>query len=369
MPSAPALFVTLRGHLQAGGGGVQWCSREYHDTLDAAGLAPQVLPFDIDRGLRARLLRRLRPRPYAHRLPAGLAAEIAAQARRLDSRWCFLNNTDALALAPALRAAAPDLRLVFLSHGAELTDVINNLRLAPETAPREQHAAPWLGRLLQEELRLRASLHGAVVISEPDLLVEEWLGSPRVAYLPRSVPSTPLPLAPVVGRVGCVATLDHGPNLHGLRLLADALAPHPEVRLRLVGGPAPVGRELASRHPAIDYLGRLDEDALRAEAATWRAFVNPIFCPARGASTKVATALGWGLPVLTTPHGARGYRWPAGTLPLADGPAALAALVRDVATASDPAPSLAAAETLRRAAPDLAESAALLRALLARVAP
>ncbi len=366
----PVLFVTPRAFLTpAGGGGVQWCTREYHATLTAAGFAVHDLPFDIDRSPLARVLRRLRPCPYKNRVPRGFVAHVASQARRLGARWCFLNNTDALGLAAELRQAAPDLRLVFLSHGVELTDVVNNLRLAPETAPREQHSPLWLGRLLREEIRLRAALHGTVVISEPDLLAEEWLGSRAVACLPRAVPSAPLPLAPVAGRVGCVATLDHGPNLHGLRLFAAALAAHPGVRLRLVGGPDSVGRELAARHPAIDYLGRLDDASLHLEAATWRAFVNPIFCPARGASTKVATALGWGLPVLTTPHGARGYRWPADTLPLADDPAALAALAARVATAPDPAPWTAAADSIRRAAPDLAQSAALLGDLLARIAP
>lgn len=348
---------------------MRWCSREYRDTLAAAGLGPEVLEFDLDLSLRSRLLRRLLPRPYAYRPPARFAAEAATHARRLGAEVCFLNNTAALSLAPALRAAAPSLRLVFLSHGAELTDVVNNLRLTPETAPRDQRSAPWLGRLLLEELRLRSALDGAVVIAEPDVLVEEWLGTPAVAFLPRTVPAAALPLAPVPGRVGCVSTLDHGPNLQGIRLLVAALDPVSGVRLRLVGGPESLGRELASSHPTVDYLGPLDDPSLLAEAATWRAFVNPLFCPARGASTKVATALGWGLPVLTTPQGRRGYRWPEDALPLADTPESLAALACRVATAHDSELShwRNLADHTARAAPDLPEAARLLHAFLSRL--
>ena len=367
MTPAPSLFVTLHSHLQPGGGGVQWCSREYHQTLVAAGLQPYVVTFEIDRSLRARFLRRFRPRPYTHRIPGGLGLKITAQAQQHGARWCFLNNTDALALAPILHARMPSLHLVFLSHGAEITDVVNNLRLAPETAGREQTTPCWLGRLLQSEIAIRASLTGSVVISEPDLLIEKWLGSPAAVFLPRSIPRDPLLATGLPGRVGCVATLDHGPNLHGLRLFAEALGRHSGVRLRLVGGPVDYGRCLASQHPIIDYLGPLDDAQLRAEAATWRAFVNPVFCPARGASTKVSTALGWGLPVLTTPDGARGYTWPSGTLPLSESPTALAALACELAEATNPAPSRAAAERLVHAAPTPAQTAAALTTFLEQI--
>ena len=346
---------------------MQWCSREYHQTLVAAGLHPHAVTFEIDRSIRARFLRRFRPRPYAYRIPGGLGPEIAALAQQHGARWCFLNNTDALPLAPVLRALIPALRLVFLSHGAEITDVVNNLRLAPETAARGQNTPCWLGRLVQSEIDLRANIAGSVVISEPDLLIEKWLGSPAAVFLPRSITRDPLPATGLPGRVGCVATLDHGPNLHGLRLFAEALGRHSGVRLRLVGGPVDYGRCLASQHPIIDYLGPLDDAQLRAEAATWRAFVNPVFCPARGASTKVSTALGWGLPVLTTPDGARGYTWPSGTLPLSESPTALAALACELAEATNPAPSRAAAERLVHAAPTPAQTAAALTTFLEQI--
>jgi hypothetical protein len=368
-PSAPgpALFVTNHEFLTTDGGGVQWCTREYRDTLIAAGFDLHNITFSIDRSPWARLLRRLRPRPFANRLPRRLAVAIAQAASSLGAQWCFLNNTDACSVAPALRLAAPHLRLVFLSHGVELTDIVNNLRLTPETIPFTHRQAGWLGHLLLKEIELRAVLDGVVTISEPDATMESWLGAKSILTIPRSVPRNDLHHVACLGRVGCVSTLDHGPNLHGLRLLAESLARKKGVNLRLVGGPEHIGRELAELYPTITYCGKLDDAALRAEAQTWKAFVNPIFCRARGASTKVATALGWGLPVLTTTHGARGYRWNAELLPLTETPSQLADLVSAVATAPQPNEWASAAHAIRDLAPDLTDAASLLHDQLKKI--
>lgn len=359
-----ALFVTPGGTLQPGGGGVQWCTREYFATLTTAGFTPQEFPFGPDRSLRARLMRRLRPRPHDNYLSPELAGRIVMAAHQADARWIFLNNTAAGALAPALRRANPALRLVFLSHGAEITDVVNNLRLGSVAMPAHQARASWLGHLLVAEIAQRAALDATITISQPDTEVERWLGAKATLFLPRQVVSRPLPLAPVPGRVGCVATLDHGPNRHGLEELASVLDQTGGVVLRLVGGPETIGRALATRFRSIHYCGRLDDETLAAEAATWRAFVNPIFCPARGASTKVATALGWGLPVLTTPDGARGYVWSQTILPHAETPAQLAALAHKLAVADRAEEWTHAAREIVRLAPEPAASAVRLRRFL-----
>jgi hypothetical protein len=159
-------------------------------------------------------------------------------------------------------------------------------------------------------LEQRSVLYGTICISQEDVLFEQWLGSKRVIFLPRTIAADYIDRNPLGKRIGCVSTLNHGPNLHGLRLLLEELDKSCTVQLRLVGGPSSIGNQLASQYRCLEYLGPLDNDQLRQEAASWWAFVNPIFCVARGASTKVATALGWGLPVLTTTHGKRGYVWP-----------------------------------------------------------
>lgn len=59
--------------------------------------------------------------------------------------------------------------------------------------------------------------------------------------------------------------------------------------------------------------------------------MHPLFWHARGASTKIATAINWGLPVATTPAGLRGYHWRDGDIATAAEPDELASLVRKLA--------------------------------------
>jgi hypothetical protein len=115
---------------------------------------------------------------------------------------------------------------------------------------------------------------------------------------------------------GAVGTLDHAPNLEGLVAVLEALGEHEltSFKVRVVGGPSEVGTWLAARYSCVDYLGAIDDAALTHEAATWSAFMNPIFCQARGCSTKLAMALGWEIPIVTTPQGRRGYVWGKGRL-------------------------------------------------------
>jgi hypothetical protein len=88
-----------------------------------------------------------------------------------------------------------------------------------------------------------------------------------------------------------------------------------------VGGPAKTGRWLAKKYSIVDYLGSLNDAALAEEASSWNAVMHPIFCYSRGCSTKLAMALGWHLPIVTTTMGHRGYEWREGGLVIANEPA------------------------------------------------
>ena len=164
--------------------------------------------------------------------------------------------------------------------------------------------------------------------------IERWLGARAVTALPRTIPARmPLTWTPDPARLGFVGTLDHPPTGDGLqRFLTafEAIAP-PDLRVRIVGGPAAAGRRLAARFQTAEYLGPLDDADLEREAATWSVFVHPLFCWARGCSTKLAVALAWQVPIATTPAGARGYTWREGVLPMADTPDAFARLAIELA--------------------------------------
>ena len=278
---------------------------------------------EASQSLRSKISRRLFPSPNGSRFDRKTIKSLCAAIDDERVEFAFLNNVEALSLAPRIGQLRPNCKLVYLSHGVELTDVVNNLRLTPEIIPRVQRNSKWMGRLLLDEVRCRQYLFGTICISQEDMLFEQWLGSPKVMFLPRRISDDRISRSPLGRRIGCVSTLNHGPNLHGLRLLLEQLDRVGEVSLRLVGGPVEVGADLAEKYDCLDYLGPLANDSLKREASTWWAFVNPIFCTARGASTKVATALGWGVPVLTTPQGKRGYNWPA-SIPTYDSASSLA---------------------------------------------
>jgi hypothetical protein len=156
--------------------------------------------------------------------------------------------------------------------------------------------------------------------------------------------------------LGYVGTLDHRPNRESLELFLTELSRRgpSDFEVRLIGGPDRAGKHLSREYPFVDYLGQLDDDALCNEAATWSCFLHPLFCYARGASTKLAIALGWEIPIVTTTVGARGYMWTDGDLPMADDPERFVGLAMQ--TAREPYRSRARLETQRVASSSPSES-------------
>jgi hypothetical protein len=360
--SKNVLFLTPRDYIDPNArGGVQWCTQDYLKTISAAGWTADVLAFDTDQRWQSKILRRIVPRPFAYQIPPAFIKLVEERCRASDSPIVMLNNSLTMAIAPMLRERLGGrVKLVFLSHGVDSTDIINSIRLTPETLPAVMHQPRWLGQLLLAEIRQRQAIDVAVCIAETDMVFEQWLGSERTLFLPRSVSAKPLPNRTIKGRLGTVATLNHGPNLDGIRKLAEALTVKPELKLRLVGGPAETGARLQAEFKSIEYVGRLSDSELEAEAATWCGFVNPIFCQARGASTKVATALEWGIPVITSTTGSRGYYWDDTKLPRADTPEGLARICEQILQ-EDTNSLRQRAELVRQLAPDIATCAQLLK--------
>jgi hypothetical protein len=93
-----------------------------------------------------------------------------------------------------------------------------------------------------------------------------------------------------------------------------------QTELRFVGGPKSVAEKFAQAYPNVTYLGPLNDQDFSREVATWCGFVQPLFCYARGCSTKLAVGLGLEIPTITTPAGARGYTWKEGSVSLGETP-------------------------------------------------
>ena len=329
-----ALFVSASAYMKANGpaGGVQICTREYVDSIRLAGFDLREVTYGPDRRLLTRIRRRLGPRPYANMLPPDLPDRIVAAAA--GASVVFLNQVDLTPIAAELRRRLPkNCALVLLSHGAESVDYLHLLRSRVSggtfvgLTARDQRR---LGRMLTDECSFRPHLDGVICLAPFEAEIERWLGSRRVTWLPRTIPADHLDWAPVAGRLGFVGTLNHPPNREGLELFLKALATRIDgnsaIRMRLVGGPKSAVEKLTSQYPWVEYLGPMPDEELRREAATWACFCHPLFCHARGCSTKLAVGISWGIPVVTTSAGHRGYEWSQGSLAVAESPDELARL-------------------------------------------
>ena len=321
-----ALFVTHAAAVSSRPGGLQICTREYVDTLRAAGLEVTIEIIEHDTRLAARARHRLWPAPYPAQWRRAAIPQIVAGAVRTHARFVCLNLVNLAPLASVLRPRlARDAHIVLLSHGLESVDFLHTI---PPDA-RSPALDRKLGRRLVEEREQRRAIDHVFCLAPFEAEIERWLGARAVTVLPRTVPNrAPLAWTPDPTRVGFVGTLDHPPTIDGLEQFLGAFEPiaPSTLRVRIVGGPEHAGRALAGRFRSAEYLGPLADAGLEREAATWSVFVHPLFCLARGCSTKLAVAFAWQLPIVTTPAGARGYTWREGALPMADSPEAFASL-------------------------------------------
>jgi hypothetical protein len=313
-----AWFVTAGSALDAEKeGGVQLCSREFLEVVRSAFPSTAVIRLPNSRALTDRLHQRLRTSPYRVFNEEAFAARARAEWQaggRPDV--VFLNMCETIRLAKVTKTLDPRVRVVLLSHGTQSGDDLYELsgRGGILRGGVRGWQARWkLGADLCLESEYRREFIDLVgVMSDEEEVLERWLGAPQTFLLPRLVAPKALLRNPVRGRVGYVGTLSHTPNRVALMLTLEEREKAAEIsdEVRLVGGPEEIGAMLASRFRGVRYLGPLDTPELQEEAATWELFLNPIYWLSKGASMKLAQALAWEIPFVSTRSGARGYMLP-----------------------------------------------------------
>lgn len=299
-------------------GGVQICTAEYINYLKATGFEVSVLPVQPRVSTLARLKVRLGIEVYDLYTIKHHYQEIADIIRSQNINFVCFNQLNLAYAAADLRLMVNDnVRFVGLSHGNESGDYLHEIS--------KHRKSPWLktwrlGRMLTKEQHLFSRVLDAVItISEMDTNVNKWLGADKILSLPRILHPNFLSWKPVAQHIGFVGTLNHKPNFDGINSVAKELdKPGFDGTLVIVGAPEQIGKQLQDKYSFISYLGPLTVDQLEQEAATWSLYINPVLWYARGASTKLAQAINWGLPVLTTPAGARGYELSAGDIVTVD---------------------------------------------------
>ncbi len=333
-----ALFLSHQHALSPGGGGQQLCSREYHATLADAGFNLVNVTFQTDRAPLTRLRRKFFRAPYANLIPAEFFSRVADSTREHQPAFVFCNLYELIPYGAQLRQLLPPgAKLVLLSHGLASVDEVHAARIARQglgARHLRQVSEAWLGQMLRAESEGLPAFDHVFCLAAFEVEICKWLGANSASWLPRTIPTDRcLTWQPAGDRVGIVGTLDHPPNLEGVELFCAALsAVGPgKLRLRIVSRSDAVVSDLAARYSFVDNLGPLDKSgAVEAEASSWNAFLHPIFCHAMGCSTKVATGLSWGLPVLTSAAGLRGYVWKEGRLPCFETPADFARAALDI---------------------------------------
>lgn len=331
------LFVATDYALASTPGGQQLCTQEYLAALQCAGIALETMKFKAENSLKYKVLRRIDVRPYRYFLPNDLAGRVVQRADQTKSTHIFLNTVDLAPLGWKLKKNAPALQVVLLSHGLESVDYIHTLRTQrgrSDFAGLQRNQVHRLGRQLIEECRQRAHIDAVLCLAAFEAEIERWLGARRVLVVPRTIKRANIEWTPISGRIGFVGRLDHPPNREGLVEVLDKLASSAvkNVDVRIAGAPLEIGKNFAKRWPFVTYLGVISDHDLLREAGTWTCAMNPIFCFARGASTKLAIMAAWGIPLVTTPAGARGYEWRQSGPVICDTPREIAATVFEIST-------------------------------------
>ena len=307
------LFISASSYLSDASGGVQRCTREYIEVIGAAGWELEILSYPIDRKWTTRLRRKIYPSSFFNKISKSFISDVVHRVQAEKSHWVFINQVDGLPLVPSIRKASPNVKIVLLSHGAQFVDDFIAARSLDSLSTR---ARALLTETILDESFLRQPLDHVFTLSQQEIAFERWLGAKSVSWLPRSIASAPLDWKPSLGRFGFVGTLNHIPNYEGLFNTLEALQTYSsfEGRIRIVSGSEDIGNDLGRRFSFVDYLGYLSPEALRSEAATWCCFLHPLFSWSRGCSTKLADALEWQIPILTTEQGCRGYTWKDGSI-------------------------------------------------------
>lgn len=317
-----AVFVASTGSLSAAAGGQQVCTAELKKVLKTAGfeLHETARPYRL--GFMARLRHRIRPVPYPKFWKQERIEAIVDLAGETGGKWIFFNLIDFLPVARLVRGrVGRDVRLVMLSHGLASPDVRQINRIAGEMPEIIGRCPRYdLEAVLKKEREYLGEFDQVISLAEFEADLCREMGARRSDWIPRVIPEQALEWRPVEGRLGFVGTLDHPPSMEGMVKVLEAWPGDAGsgVKVRVVSRSRWHGEWLAKRFSQVEYLGPLDGGEMEKEAASWCAFLHPMFCFARGCSTKLATGLGWRIPCLSTASGVRGYELPKGAVVMAE---------------------------------------------------
>jgi glycosyltransferase involved in cell wall biosynthesis len=337
-----AIFLTHKSYLYSDiTGGVQLCSQEFHALINSIGdIALQDFYVPYTKNWIQRLSIKVGMDDYSVFDVSKEAPALLDLIEKQKIEIVFINMPALVRFAkPLKKKFGRAVKIVLLSHGNYSGDFLHLITkpVHHTSGFRQRLNKIRLGNLISTEAEYRVKwLDGVATLSETEKQIENWFGAKRSSFLPRKLYKDFLNRVPVEGRIGFVGRLDHPPNYQGVILFLEELAKTEHgLHFRLIGAPPSYGLKLKQQFPFIEYLGELSDLELEEEVATWAFFLNPVWWYSTGASTKLGRAISWGLPIITTTAGMRGYEWKKGNLLVADNPAEMVRLLIREAKSSE----------------------------------
>ncbi|RZK26358.1 MAG: glycosyltransferase family 1 protein [Flavobacterium sp.] len=296
-------------------GGVQICSQEFLNIVSIASGSVHLFEVGFSRKIAFRLLYKLNLDNYQSYDPSAYTNQLLKALAENNISHVFINKSELIRFSRSIKETFPEIKIIIMSHGNSSGDLLGDL-----TAKKPVFSSflNLLGKiklgmnLYTESWFRKRYIDFVCTMSEEENSIEKWLGINDPVFLPRLIgKGARIERNGSTNVFGYVGTLSHTPNISALYQLFDVLLnSERKFEIRIVGQPANIGRELERKYPFVRYLGSLDEDSLIKEIENWSFFINPIFNYSRGASMKLAKAIEWEIPVITTVAGKRGYKWP-----------------------------------------------------------
>lgn len=230
----------------------------------------------------------------------------------------FLNLTNTAEFSVLIkRLFGQKVKVILCSHGNESGDYLHEITTHGNNKPFYQVIISTyiLGKMLKKEAIYRQKYIDLILtVSEIEQSIENWIGAKKVLMIPRSIFLENIDWNPILGVCGFVGDLSHLPNSFGIDQLCNAILKYEysNIEIRLVGSSRNIAQSFEMKYPFVKYIGYLTNEELKKEVSQWSFFLNPVFYYSRGVSTKLAKALSWYLPVITTKIGCRGYEWEIG---------------------------------------------------------
>jgi hypothetical protein len=293
-------------------GGVRYCTLEFINLLRLK-FNLLYFPIEVKKTLFYRLKVRLGLNVYEDYDPGGYSKQIKDLIEKNNIRYIYLNMSNTILFAKEIKKIfGTKVLIVICSHGNDSGDFLHKVtRFHPRnTFLFNAFSSYLLGRMIKiESLNRILYVDMVLSISEIENAIEKWIGAPKSIFLPRILNNEFLEWSPVLGRIGFLGDLSHPPNFYGIEAFCLELSKlsNTNITLRIIGGPSEIGLKLKEKYPFIFYCGYLTNDEMQFEVSSWAIFLNPVFYYSRGASTKLAKGLNWGLPVISTEQGNRGY--------------------------------------------------------------